>query len=104
MIGDNMHWEEFDKYEYRLKDEKYGYVIAQLLYQGLGDWCCRFYNDDFEMRFKVTLLNMRSAEEAKICATRWIKDACNNIAYSFCMIRDRLPDEAAMYREWRNKT
>lgn len=82
-------WEKYDNSEYRLKDS-YGQVIAYLI-RNYDRWFCWFYNDDWDMKFRLTIEGLKNTEEVIWQATIWIYNTCNRIANSFHRIRDHLP-------------
>ncbi len=82
-------WEKVSKTEYKLTDSC-GLTVGYLALNYDRSWC-RFYNDDFDMKFSLTIEGLKNTEEAIWQATLWIYQTCNQVANSFHRIRDHLP-------------
>lgn len=84
------HWEKIDDSEYRLKTQ-YDHVTVYLIRNYDDRWTCRFFNDDYDMKFAATFEGFKDPEEVIRQATIWMYNTCNQIANSFHRIRDHLP-------------
>lgn len=88
-MDETWKWEKVGETEYRLKDEC-GLTVGYLALNYDRSWC-RFYNDDFDMKFSLMIEGLKNTEEVIWQATLWIYKTCNRVANSFHRIRDHLP-------------
>ena len=83
-------WQKIDDSEYRLKDAS-DQTIAYLIHNWDDRWFCKFYNDDFNIKYGVTFEGSNNNDDIIQLATLWIYDICNQLSDSFHHIRDCLP-------------
>lgn len=95
-------WEKVSKTEYKLTDSC-GLTVGYLALNYDRSWCL-FYNDDFDMKFRLTIEGLKNTEEVIWQATLCIYKTCSQVANSFHRIRDHLPslDELRIDSENKN--